>query len=180
MNINTQIKGNTAAGNDVCIVKLNGIQLPLDVLISINGSKIIAQSQILDGVAVFERVSRKPYDIDLDFVLRGVTKEKPKGLIPGLKINKPDITKWSFPLKDSEDEGVYYPGIITLLGYCWEENRVLKIENSFLNAINIQQVVVSDVQIGTQRGSINVPIKLKCIEDFYSTKTQGTTLIIQK
>lgn len=177
--IYTRYKGDLEDTNDICIVKLNGILLPLDVLISINGQKIIAQSQILDGVAVFERVTRKPYDIDFDFVVRGVKKTKPKGLIPGLTINKPTINNWIFPMEDTESDGIYYPGVPTIFGYNWEPNEVLKVENLFLEKLGIRQVIVSDIQITTIRGSINVPIKLKCFEDAYSTKTQGTTLIIK-
>lgn len=177
-NIFTSFKGDPQDINDVCIVKINGIQLPLDVQISIDGSKIIAQSQILDGVAVYEKVTRKPYNIDLDFVVRGIKKTQPTGIIPGLTFNKPIINQWVFGMEDSEDNGIYYPGITTINGYCWETDKVLPIENVFLNKLGIQQIIISDIQMTTIRGSINLPVKFKCLEDYYSIKTQGTTLII--
>ena len=159
--IYTPYKGDLNDTNQVCFVSLNGIRLPIDVQISLNGTKVIAQSQILDGVSVFERVTRKPFDIDFDFTMRDQKVAQAKGL-------KPSINTWIFPLDETN----------ALFGYIWEPDKVLQVQNLFLNKLGIQQVIVSDIQISTIRGNVDVPIKLKTIEDFYSTKTQGTTLLI--
>lgn len=166
--IYTLFKGDLEDTNEICKVRLNGIDLPLDVVISIDGNKIIAQSQILDGVAVFERVTRKPMDIDFDFTVRQNKKTKPEGIIPGLTFNKPTVNNWIFPLDD----------VNTIFGYHFVPDQVLAVENIFLNKLGIMQLIVADIHIGTARGSVDVPMRLKCLEDFYSTKTQGTTLII--
>ena len=63
---NSQLQGALGAGLQL----LNGLQLPLDTIILINGKKILAESQIIDGVSVFEHISRKPYTIDFDFTIR--------------------------------------------------------------------------------------------------------------
>jgi hypothetical protein len=159
--IYTSYKGDLNDTNQVCFVSLNGVQLPVDVQISMNGNKIIAQSQILDGVSVFERVSRKPMDIDFDFTMRSQKTTYGRFL-------KPAINTWIFPID----------GINDVFSLIWEKDQVLEVKNLFLEKLGIRQVVVSDIQITTIRGSVDVPIKLKCIEDFYSTKTQGTSLII--
>ena len=161
-------KNDLESNSDVCIVKLNKIELPFDVIISINGAKVIASSQILDGVAVFERVTRKPFDIDFDFVIRDKRKSASKTLIPGTTLRASNHDQWIFPLEE----------INSFFGYCWEPDEVLQVENLLLNKLGIQQVIVEDMQISTIRGNTDVPVKLKCKEDFYSTKTQGTTLLI--
>lgn len=159
--IYTPYKGDLSDTNQVCFVSLNGIQLPIDVQISINGNKVIAQSQILDGVSVFERVTRKPFDIDFDFTMRDQK-------ITAANFLRPNKNTWIFPIDQ----------VATAFAYIWEPDQVLKVENLFLNKLGIQQVIVSDIQISTIRGNVDVPMKLKTIEDFYSTKTQGTTLLI--
>jgi hypothetical protein len=157
-------------GSNVCEVRLAGILLPLDVQFSVNGNKLIAESQILDGVAVYERITRKPYEIDFDFTMRSQTPVITKSNISvaGLKIPQARVNKWSFPLDETND----------IFQNVWALDKVIKVENVFLNKLGIQQVIIADIQITTIRGSIDVPIKIKTKEDFYSTNSVGTTLII--
>ena len=58
--------------NNPALVILNNITLPGDVIITTSEEKVIAESKILDGVMVFERLSRKPMEIDLTFTFREV------------------------------------------------------------------------------------------------------------
>jgi hypothetical protein len=157
-------------GTNVCEVRLAGILLPLDVQFSINGNKIIAESQILDGVAVFERITRKPYEIDFDFTMRSQTPQITKSniSIAGFAIPQMKVNRWSFPLNETSD----------MFQNVWALDKVIKVENTLLNKLGIQQVIIADIQITTIRGSVDVPIKIKTKEDFYSTNSVGTTLII--
>jgi hypothetical protein len=46
--------------NNPSLVIIGGITLPADTIIYLNGEKTLAQSKILDGVTVMERISRMP------------------------------------------------------------------------------------------------------------------------
>jgi hypothetical protein len=161
-------KKDNGGKNDICDVKIGDIDLPKDVLISLNGNKMIAQSQILDGVAVFERVTRKPFDIDFDFTMRSQKQTSFGVTINKTNLHLPTTGLWTFPLQE----------VTALYQNVWKKDEVMKVVNTFLNSLDIHQVIIQDVQITTIRGSVDVGIKLKTIEDFYSTKSQGTTLLI--
>ena len=45
-------------------------QLPLDVIIHLNGKKVIAECKILDGVMVYEKILREPWKIEFEFTVR--------------------------------------------------------------------------------------------------------------
>jgi hypothetical protein len=160
--------------NTVCDVILTSsgnadqYTLPADVIITINGSKLISQSQILDGVAVFERVTRKPCDINLDFTLRQVTTEENTVSSFGKTQTISQTSKWVFPM----DEINYFFQKI------WVKDSVLKIDNDLINNIGIYNVIVDSFDLATIRGNVDVPVKLKCFEDFYSVNTQGQSLLI--
>jgi Domain of unknown function (DUF6046) len=135
------------------IRSLNGFQLPLDTIITLNGKKILAESQIIDGVSVFEHISRKPYEITFDFTIR------PKGTQPG--VGNPAINN-PFPQVD-----------INNLWTLWETNTVQTIQNTYLNGLKITSIIIQDIQPATVRGSLNIPVKLKVVENQH-----GQTIII--
>jgi hypothetical protein len=162
-------------------VKLGTEYLPMDVLFSLNSTKIIAQSQVLDGAMVFERVSRKPFDVDFDFVLRGLAQNNDRRYFKNIDFNRPSQKEWIVALDDTKnDNGTTQAiGLQTLFDKIWKLDTVLPVENNALNKIGIFNLIITDIQITTVRGSIDIPIKLKCVEDIYSTKEQGTTLIVK-
>lgn len=126
-------------------------ELPYDVIISINGNKLIAQSQIIDGVVAYERITRKPFDIDFSFTLRQINNKK-----------------WVFPI--SELSNFDYN--------VWTLDGVIDVENSMLNGMGIFKIIIETVQYTTIAGSTDMPVKLKCLEDVYSSQQLGQTLII--
>lgn len=150
--IQTQATGATGVQIQT-IQALNGFQLPLDTIITLNGKKILAESQIIDGVSVFEHIARKPYEITFDFTIR------PQGTQPGVgnpAINNP------------------FPQItINNLWTLWEVNTVQTIQNTYLNGLKITSIIIEDIQPATVRGSLNIPVKLKCKEN-----QPGQTIII--
>jgi hypothetical protein len=154
--------------NQVNKVVLGVYELPLDVLIILNGNKMIAQSQILDGVAVFERVTRKPFDIDFDFTLRETVTNTNTVTIFKKTFDLAQTNRFIFPL---ESMNSFFQNV-------WKSDEVLRIDNAFLNKIGINQVVLNDIQITTIRGNTDIGIKIKTIEDFYSTRDAGTKLLI--
>ena len=170
--------GQNQTGNVVNVVVLGGYTLPEDCMISINGDKLIAESQILDGVSVYERVTRKPWQVALDFTMREKDIIQGNNSIIGgglqTKITKGQyqtaaISQWKFPSKT----------LAEMVQNTWIPDMVLQVQNSLLNNVfGIFQLVIRSVKVTTIRGSINVPITLNCSEDYYSTKSQGTTLLI--
>ncbi len=137
------------------LVTINGFQLPVDVMITLNNEKVIAESKILDGVAVFERVSRNPMEINFEFTVRQ------KGYMPQ------NLGEYIFPAEILK----------SLMDDVWLPNAVLTIKNTFLNKIGIIDVIVKSVTIATVRGSTNVPVSLHCLEN-YNTEISQNTLII--
>jgi len=137
--------------NNPSQVNLNGIDLPIDVLITLNDEKIIAESKILDGVSIFERVARKPFEINFDFNLREL-----------------DITKkYIFPTTLAYD-------IITNI---WQIDQVVNCKNSFLNKLGINDIIVKSITFAPFRGSTTLFCSLKCLEN-WNSNNQNNTLII--
>lgn len=133
--------------NNPSLVVIGGITLPPDVLIVINGRKILAMSRILDGISVIEHVGREPYKLEFEATFR---------------ISNDNGQSYIFP-QDALDD---------LWTDIWLPNSVQTIQNTYLNKLGIQEVVIEDISPVTVRGSKNVPFRLKCIENVI-----GQTLI---
>ena len=132
--------------NNPSVVIINGITLPYDVAIYIDGEKIIAESKIIDGVSVFEHVARKPYLIEMEFVLR--TKND-----PNTKDSK--SPEYVFPQKALEDlwNKVFIP------------NSIASIVNTYLNGLGVTEMIIYSISPTTYRGSKNVSVKIKGSEN---------------
>ena len=140
--------------NNPSVVIINGIILPYDVAIYIDGEKIIAESKILDGVSVFEHIARKPYSIEFEFVLR--TKNP-----PNTKDSK--SPEYIFPQKAIQDlwDKVFIP------------NSILPITNTYLNGLGVTEIIIATITPTTIRGSKNLPVRIKGFEN-----QKGQSLII--
>ena len=135
------------------------LQLPPDVMITVDGEKIIAESQILDGEAVFERVSRKPREIVFDFTFR--------------EIGQVQTTKGIF------NDYIFPQDALVNLNKWWEINGILKVQNTLLNKLGIIEIICLKHSINTVRGSVNVPVILPCKENYVPNQTiLGQTLIV--
>jgi len=132
-------------------VFINGVELPSDVLVSLNGEKIIAESKILDGVSVFERICRKPFELNFDFNLRALN----------------ILNQYVFPNEDAYN-------IITDV---WTPDQVVNCQNTFLNKIGINDIVIKNITFVPIRGNTTLPCTLKCLEN-YNSNNQKNTLII--
>lgn len=134
--------------NNPSLVVIGGITLPPDVIVLLNGRKILAMSRILDGVSVIEHVAREPYRIEFECTFR---------------ISNDNGLSYIFP-QDAID------GLWTNI---WLPNSVQTIQNTYLNKLGIQEVVIEEISPVTVRGSKNLPFKLKCYENVI-----GQTLIV--
>ena len=135
--------------NNPSRVILNNIELPKDVIIGINGDKVIAESKILDGVAVYERICRKPFEINFEFTCRD------KDIAGG----------YIFPQKV----------IQKLTETVWKPDQVVWVENTLLNTLGINYLVLQPIAFTTIRGNTNVLCSIKAKE---AIQNFGETLII--
>lgn len=126
--------------NDPGLVVLGPITLPADTAIYINGKKVLAESKILDGVSVFERIQRDPYEIEFEIILR-----------------------------QKNSAGVAYVFPQQLVQEIWEKiwlpDSVLDVQNTYLNGLGVFQIVVDSISPTTVRGSTNLPVRLHCFEN---------------
>lgn len=139
--INT-INTNTNNTNVPSRLLLNGFQLPNDVVIYLNGKKVLVMDKILDGVSVTERISRDPYEIELEFTMREKSND------PSSNIN---LTQYIFP-QDALD---------SLWQRVWIPDTVLSIDNTYLNKLGIQEMIIETITPTTIRGSMNIPVRIR-------------------
>ena len=132
-------------------VWLNNVLLPEDVIIGGDFEKVVAESKILDGASVFERICRKPIDINLEFTIR----------------EKDASGNWIFPIAT----------IQSLFDTVWQPDQVVPIKNSLLNALHINYVVIISGSFTTFRGNTNVIETIKCKESPDSGNVYGTLII---
>jgi hypothetical protein len=140
-------------------------QLPENTCPSINGSKIIAMSQIVDGVAVFERISRAPYSVKLDFTLyqETTTAENVLGYVGAAKAG------YIFPIDMLND-------IVTKV---WKPGTALKVDNILFGTLGIMELIVEEITIEPVLGSVNVNVSISCLENYYRSDANGQTLIVK-
>ena len=147
-------------------VEIGGYILPYDVIISLDGEKIIAESKILDGVAVFERILRSPVQINMFCTARQIDGQDNKSVdstvqnATGTYIFAQDVAKGIW-------ENVF------------ELDSVQKIKNTFLNSLGIQEIVIKKISINTVQGNMNVPMTIEMVENYTPTDKQGQTLIVK-
>lgn len=118
-------------------IVIGDIFLPYSTNIMIKGEKILAESQILDGVSVFEHISRKPYEIDFEILIWDSQSNAP---FPQETINN----IWS--------------GI-------WITDTVQPLNNTFLNGIGILEIIIKSISPAPRLGSTNVMMKIKAFEN---------------
>lgn len=131
-----QIISQVDLSNNPSAITIGNVTLPASTHITPVGEKIIAESQIIDGVSVFEHISRKPYEFDFKIMVWDTA----NGVFPQQQIN--DI--WN--------------GI-------WIDNTVQTIKNTFINGLGVQQVIVKSIRPVPRLGSTIVDIVIKCLEN---------------
>lgn len=140
--------------NNPSLVIIGNVTLPSDVVMSFPGVKILGMAQILDGVSTIQRISRKPVEIEFEFTLREYTQ-------PGTLNSNFTSTVFPQDLYDNLWQNVFLP------------NSVQNIQNTQLNKIGIQQIVIEKITPTTIRGSKNMPVRITAYEN-----VPGQTLIV--
>lgn len=136
--------------NNPSLINIGGIYLPQDTEIYLNGRKVLAESQIIDGVSVFEHILRKPYEIEFNVVVREST------AIPGSNFD-PFVSPTSNAFPQSQLNYLWYN--------IWTPNTVNTITNTYLNGLGIQEIIISDISPATVRGSKNIPLRIRAFEN---------------
>lgn len=123
--------------NNPKAIIIGGISLPNSSSIMVSGKKTIAESQIIDGVSVFEHISRKPYEIEFKFLI------------------------W-----DSSIHPVFPQSVINnLWTNVWLPNSVQRVTNTYLNGLGIQQIIIESIKPMPRLGSKNVDMVIKAYEN---------------
>lgn len=127
--------------NNPSSIAIGGIFLPNSTQIIPKGEKILAESQILDGVSVFEHISRKAYEIDFDILIWDSTMNAP------------------FPQQQIND----------IWNNIWLPNTVQTLQNTFLNGCGILQIIIKSISPMPKLGSTNVILRIKALENQVGT-----------
>lgn len=138
--------------NNPSEVYLNGVLLPVDVIIGLDGNKVIAESKIIDGVVVYERISRKPFEINFEFTCR---EQDASG-------------RYIFPQNKVKE----------LVENAWAPDKVIPVKNSFLNSLGLMNAVIAPITFTTIRGNTDVICSIKANESPDSNENFNATLII--
>ena len=125
------------------------VRLPIDVVIGLDGDKVIAESKILDGVAVFERISRKPFEINFEFTCR----------------EQDESGNYVFP-QDTIQE---------LVQTVWQKDQVIQLKNTFLNSLGISNIILQSITFTSIRGNTTVICSIKAKESPDSNNSFATT-----
>lgn len=134
--------------NNPSLIIIGGITLPQDTVILMDFEKLIPGSKILDGVYVAEHVGRMPYELELEGTFR---------------VSDPTKTMNIFPQEEIDN----------LFQNVWLPDTVQPVQNTYLNRLGIQEIIIKKGKTVTVRGSTNLPFRLWAMEN-----QVGTTLIV--
>lgn len=140
--------------NNPSRILIGGVLLPSDCVPYITPEKTIVLDKILDGVAITEKIQREPYELEFEFVLREKTEAG--------SLNY-DKTQYIFPQKAFEN----------IWQKLWLVDSVQKIENTFLEGLGIQEMIIRSITPTVFRGSKNMNVRIRGYEN-----VPGQTLIL--
>ena len=133
---------------------IGSITLPTDVIIYINGKKVLVHDKILDGVSIIERISREPYEIEFECTLRQANENG--------QVNM-DLTTYIFPQKQ----------LNLIWQKLWLPDTVQIVDNTYLNGLGISQIIIESITPLPKRGNKDIELRIKAYEN-----VPGQTLII--
>ena len=176
------------AQNNPKLVILNGYQLPWDTVISLDDEKEIAVSQILDGVAVFERIVRKPCDINIECsaaeLLNNLRPTFMQKIASGGNVSIQDQTPTGdfVTLRDQWTNPPWVEFPQWQLRFMFEKmflpNQVQEIISTQLNDIGITQLIIKKISIMPKVGSKVVNVRFQCYENYVGTSSLGNSLFV--
>lgn len=127
--------------NNPSAIVIGSVFLPASTQVILRGEKIIAESQIIDGVSVFEHISRKPYEIDFD------------------------ITIWQSDNSNQASTTFPQQQINNIFTDLWLPNSVQTLNNTYLNGLGIQQIIIKSIAPKPRLGSTILVITIRAYEN---------------
>lgn len=127
--------------NNPSAIVIGNVFLPSSTQINLKGEKVIAESQIIDGVSVFEHISRKPYEIDFD------------------------ITIWQGDNSDRASTAFPQQQLNNIWTDLWTPNTVQTLNNTYLNGLGIQQIIIKSIGPQPRLGSTVLIIRIRAYEN---------------
>jgi hypothetical protein len=127
---------------------LDTITLPENTIINISGKKRLARFEVVDGVSLFMGVGRQPAEINFEVLLL-----------------------------DKDSSGYIFPqrSINQILLDLMEPVTVTKVRNTLLNGLGIQQILIQSVNTTMVRGSTNIILKIKALENVFGYSNPPNT-----
>lgn len=123
--------------NNPRLIIIGSTTLPTSTNISLSGKKILAESQIIDGVSVYEHISRKAYEIEFKIMIY-----------------------------DASSAPIFPQSFITdIWDSIWLPNTVQTIQNTYLNNLHIQEIIVESIKPQPRLGSKIVDMVIKTVEN---------------
>jgi len=106
----------------------------------VNLGGIVLPPDVAIYLDVTEHIGRKPYEIEFEMVIR-----------------TQDVytREYIFPQKELEN----------IWNKIWAPNSVVSIQNTYLNGLGIEEMIIEKVTPTTIRGSKNLPLRIKGIEN---------------
>ena len=130
--------------------------MPVGFDISIQGSKLISRSQLVDGPAIFERIANQPTSINISFKLESRPPED---------LNEFQLWKTADIVLDARPALSVAAELAELFRQIKAEDRVFEIENPILNdKFNIFNVVLESYSVTPERGSTVWEVSLDLLE----------------
>lgn len=160
---------NRADTSQECVFQIGDYFLPLSYNVTVSGQKRIAQTPLVDGVTVIERISKQPRVVNIAFEI------KPKGMG-----NSPDSlfslennmsggtislegTQQSINAKSIEKK--YLQQIRTFFDSLYSSDTIFRVENPIVNeTFGVDYVVLTAYSITPIVGSFNWNVTLSLVE----------------
>lgn len=152
-------KQETDLTNNPSLVVIGGVTLPPDTIITFPGRNILVQTQILDGVSVFERINRAPVEIEFEFTLR-------MQQINGIAYNNTTAPS-GLALAGVPQDLFPQAYIESVYNNIFLPKTIQTVQNTLLNGVGISQIIIEAFEPYTIRGSTNVPCRLRAFENVY-------------
>jgi len=143
------------------------VELSHDCIILLRDEKNLNESKIVDGVMVFQKICRDPFEIEFQFTAREV-------------YGSPNADATVYNANGALSNYIFPQDILqNFIQNIWLKNTIIYIKNSYLNGIGITQIVAkASPEITTIRGSANVEVKLLCKENYVSSGSYNQTLVV--
>lgn len=116
------------------------IYMPLNIRFTVAGSKTVAQSQLVDGITIYERIANNPQTINVSFIIQRLE-----------PADAEDIDRTT-TMGNVGGSGLYK--LTSFIKSLYLNDEVFEVENSVLNnEFGVSYVFIKDYNFSPQQGS---------------------------